>query len=364
MALTNIDVEVQKFIDSIGKLSDAQVVALSKIVWKDNIQGSDIKKYHNILSGVTCNTPIPKGDKGKNWAFMKSSAGLASQCDNNTCDVSVDFSTKLQNPVPYDCSIEECFKDLACKVKDFFGSEKCNDSDPRGTLYAKFISELVGQDLINSHWTKTYFANTGLATDYLSGHDGLFVQYLALAPSAAATPDQRIEISENATATYALQEALGATAGFDVYNAMVEKIEKSRTLRKKKGVVIKTTRALAQNYLVWLRNEKQVTCCERDPLKGIYSIDKLSMFGYPIQVVDEWDEIINELPDYNDGTKWDSPHRAVATYKDNEPISTCDEKEMKDFKVKYDDYNEMTKWVAKYTFDVNVLEDTDFILAM
>ena len=366
MALTNIDVEVQKFIDSIGKLSDATKVALSKIIWKDNIEGGDIKKYHNIISGVTCNTPIPKGDRGKDWEYMKSSAGLASQCDENVCDVAVTFSTKLQNPVPYSCSIPMCFRDLECEVKDYFGSEKCNDADPRGTVYASFVSAMVGTRLQNSHWTKTYFANTGLANLALSGHDGLFVQYLAIAPSAVAAPTQRIEISENALATYALQEALAADRGYQVYSDIVKLKEKHRTLRKRKGMFIKSTRALAQNYLEWLRDENQNSnnCCDKDPTTGIYDIDKLTIYGYKIQIVDEWDEIIEEVADFNDGTRWDSPHRAVMTYKENEPISTCDSGELADFELKYHDYTNESKWVSKYTFDVNIIEDEDFILAM
>lgn len=351
---------VQIVIDSISKLSDADRLDINKVIFTELQQGSSITRYHAINAGVTSATPIPFGDRGENWEFMKDASGLASNCDDLPCDTGIVLSAKTWNPAYYKCTLEYCVKDLDYKMKDYFNSERWLDGSDEGTFYSSFLRDLIEQQIINSHWTKTYFAANSSANVALSGHDGLFVQYAAVAPAAGA---QRIIIAENANATYDAQK-LGATTGFDTFSAMVELYEDSRELRTRTDVKIKTTRALALNYLRWLRNEKTVICCEKDPQSATYNLASLSMFGMPIEIVDEWDMIINSIADFNDGTRNVDPHRAVLTYSANEPIGTGDAGKLSKLDLKYFDYEEKTKFVAEYTFDVKLLRDEHFILAM
>lgn len=360
--------DVQVLIDSVDKLSDAQKLAFNEVIFTESTQGSSITRYHNIIAGVTPNTPIPFGDRGEDWDYMKDASGLASNCDDVPCDVGIELSTKKWNPNLFKCTSEYCVQDLDYKMKDFFNSERWLDGSDEGTFYAAFLRDLITQRIVNSHWTKAYFTATTATSTALTGIDGLFVQYAALAPVGSS---QRIEIPANAGADYASQAALPATAGYDTFNAMYEAFEASRTLRSRRDCVIKTTRALAYNYVKQLRADNQLNCCERDTTTAIYSIDNLNIYGMKIEVVDEWDYIIQAekagvpvFPELNNGTAYTAPHRAVLTYKDNEPIGTGDAARLNDLTVKYDDYSEKTKTVAKYTFDVKVLRDTDFILAM
>ena len=352
---------VQTFVDAIKTFSDAEKVAFSELIFTDMTQGSEISKYHEIRTGIYKDAPIPFMDRGEDWEYMKSMAGATSLCDDQPCDTNITTSVKSWDPAIYKCTNEYCFQDLDYKIKDYFNSERWLDEFDEGTFYARFMADLVSQRIKNSHWTKTYFAAKSSANTALNGHDGLFVQYAAAAQ--VANTEQRVVIAKNAGATYATQK-LDATDGFDTFNSMYELFEDSRKMRTRRDGVIKTTRALAYNYLRWLRDQKQVTCCERDPLTGIYSIDNLSIFGMKIEVVDEWDYIIDSVADFNNGAAHVNPHRAVVSFRDNEPIGTGDGNRLSSFDVKYDDYSEKTKLVAKYSFDVKQLEDDKVILAM
>ncbi len=352
---------VQVFIDAISTFSDAEKVKFSELIFTESTQGTAIGRLHDFRTGVTKDQPIPFADRGEDWEWMKSMAGASSLCDDQPCDPGITTSVKTWDPAPYKCTTEYCFKDLDYKIKDFFNSERWLEGSDVGTFYRAFLVDLISQRIVNSHWTKTYFAAESSGNTALNGHDGLFVQFAAAAPLANTA--QRVQISENAGATYAAQ-ALGTTTGFNTFNSIYEKWEDSRKLRSRRDLKIRSTRALATNYLRWLRDQKQVSCCERDPVTGIYSIDNLSIFGLPIEVVDEWDFIIDSIADYNTGTAWVNPHRAVLSPRDNEPLGTGDANELSELKIKYDDYTEKTKIVAEYTFDTKVLQDDHVILAM
>ncbi len=352
---------VQVLVDAISKLSDADKVAYSETIFTDLTQGSDITKYHDIETGVQANDPIPFMDRGEDWEYMKDASGKTSNCDDLPCDVSATLSTKTWSPAPYQCTLEYCFDDLNKVMLNYFNSVKDLEGFNGDTFYQSFLLDLIEQRMINSHWVKTYFAATTGTSTALTGHDGLFVQYAAAAPTS--NTDQRIQIAKNAGASYAAQ-ALTAQEGFDIVNELYEKIEDSRSLQSREDVTIQVTRTIAKAYLTWLREQKVVSCCERDPLTGIYTYDNLSIFGRKVEYVREWDYIINAIGDFNTGTAWVNPHRAVASYKVNNPIGTGDAGKLSNLKVKYDDYTEKTKIDAKYTFDVKVLKDADFILAM
>lgn len=357
MAITT---NVQPLLDSISKLSDAEKVAMNQLIYKKYVEAASITTVNPVIGGVQCNTPIAKADRGNNWEYMQSTAGLASQCDSLDDAITITYSTKLWNPVPYKATPEICFKDIDCAIKDYFKSEGCSMADATGTQYAEAILSVIGENIGRSHWLKAWFGDTGAANAAFNANDGLFVQMLAVATPANTA--QRYEIAENALATKAAQLALSATAGLDVFQWMYD--NQPDHLFGDANLKIFATRTLVKNYLKWLQVNKQVECCERDPLTGAYNINSLSIYGIPIVMVKEWDEIILNVSDFDNGTVYDNPHRAVMTYSANMPIGTCSESELDAFDVKYDDYTEKTKFVTEYTIDSKVIEDADFILAI
>jgi len=356
MAITT---DVSPILSAISKLSDAEKVTMNQLIYKKYVEASSITEIHPIIGGVQCNTPIAKADRGNNWEYMQSTAGLASQCEDTDDTISITYSTKLWNPVPYAASPEICFLNIDCAIKDYFKSEGCSMADATGTQYADAILSVIGENIARSHWIKTWFADTSATNTSFNGHDGLFVQMLAVA--TVVNTAQRREITENAEATKAAQLALGATAALDTFQWMFD--NQPDHLFGNPDLMILASRTLCKNYLKWLQVNKQVDCCERDPLTGVYNINNLSIYGIKIVMVKEWDEIILHVADFDDGTVYDAPHRAVLTYGANIPIGTCSTDELDAFDVKYNDYTQKTKFVTRYTFDAKVIEDADFLLA-
>ncbi len=357
MAITN---NPQNLLDSISKLSDAEKVAMNQILYKKYVEASDITTVHPIQSGVTCNTPIPFADKGNNWEYMQSTASLTSQCDDIDDTVAITYSTKLWNPVPYKATPEVCFKDVDCKIKDYFQSEGCSAADATGTQWAEALVSVIGENIARSHWLKAWFGDTSASNTAFNAADGLFVQMLAVATPANTA--QRYQISENSEATAAAQLALADDAALDVFQWMFDSIPDHMFGRE--DLVIMASRTLVKNYMKYLQVNKQVECCERDTMSSIYRLDNLNIYGIPVMMRPEFDEIILNVSDFTDGTVYDNPHRAVLTYAENIPLATCSADELDTFDVRYNSYTDKMKFVTEYTLDAKVLRDEDFLIAV
>lgn len=351
--------DVSAFMNAISKLSDAELVAYSQLIFRDLTQASEISALHDIVTGVQANDPIPFMNKGEDWEYMKDASGLTSQCDDLPCDVNISTSVATWNPVPYACTLEFCSKDLPVVMLDYFNSVRLLDEFDESTFYVDFLKNLIGQRLKNSLWTKAYFAATTATSTALTGHNGLFVQYDA----ETTGTDRRVAISKNGGASYAAQK-LTAQEGFDIINAVNEAVEDDRELTTRNDVEIRVTKSIATAYMRWLRENKQVNCCERDPLTGIYTMENLSIYSRPIKVVPEWDMIINSIADFNSGTAHVNPHRAVATYKGSSPIGTPDQDKLSELKLKYHDYDEKAKFVSRYRIDSKLVVPEHVVLAM
>lgn len=341
---------VQVFLTEVSKLSDAQKLAYSEAIFRELTQASDIANMHDIITGVQANDPIPIMNRGEDWEYMKDASGLGSQCDDLPCDVSIETSVVKWNPVPYACTMEFCAKDLNLLMLDYFNSVRLLDDFDEGVFYINFLKQLIAQRLKNSLWTKAYFAATTATSTALTGHNGLFVQYDA----ATAGTARRITIAKNGATAYANQK-LTNQEGFDIIVAMNEAVEDDRELTFKEGIEIRVTESIARAYVRWLRENKQVNCCERDPQTGIYSIDNLSIYSRPIKVVREWDMIINSIAEFDTGTAKVNPHRAVATYKGSSPLGTPDSSKLEELQLKYDNYNDKAKFVSRYKVDSKLI---------
>ena len=217
-------INVQTYIDAIDKLSNADQLKLQEIIWADSFNGKEFKKYHsNIKTGVRQGDAIPLGKKGNGYTFMNDTAGRASQCDEVECTIDTPLSVKKWEMARYDCKVEFCGKDINQVVADYFNSDLCTAEEMSESVFIDWLSDLIAGRVQDSLWVKTYFGEKASTATYLKGNDGLFVQALAIATPTNTL--QRIEIPENALATYALQKNLDPQRGYEVFSGLVEKFE-------------------------------------------------------------------------------------------------------------------------------------------
>jgi hypothetical protein len=368
-----INIDLQPIFDEISTPSDGLNLSFSQLIYEKYVGAKSITDLHNIQTGVKCGSKIPLADRGRNYDYMKAKDDLTSNCDFNECDVTTTFSVKSWDTKEYNCKVTLCRKDLECDFEKWWNENGCNDADDVSDNFIKFLVDWIGSALVESHWTKVWFSDSSLATSStLYGADGLFIQMAAIAPPANV--EQRVVIAENANATYALQDTLAADTGFETYSAMYDlALENMALAGNETNLGIETTQKLAVNYLQYLRANNQVNCCfKSDVTEGKYRLDNLNIFGLPIRIRTEWDEIIRGtksktdttpiFAELNDGTRWTEPHRAVLTYKENIPVGVCNAGKLENVDVLYNPYDRNISIASEYEIGATVIWDDEFIL--
>lgn len=360
-----INIDITPILTQIATPSDALNLAFSQLIYTKYLDSANVTEFTELQTGVKCGAKIPFADKGKNYNFMKSKASLTSQCDFNECDVTTTFSVKEWDTHAYNCEVKLCKADLECDFQKWFNESGCNEADDLGDNFIQFLVDWMGDALIDSHWVKVWFADSSVApTSGLFGADGLFVQALAAAPVGAPN---RIEILENAQTTYATQTALAAQTGYEVFSAMYDAmLMNEQLLSMESGISILATKGLVVNYLQYLRQNNQVDCCfKNDVTQGVYTLQNLNIFGVPIRIMNEWDEIIRGtyFTELNDGTQWNAPHRAILTYKENLQVGTCNADTLDEVEVLYNPYDKNISIRSEYEIGTTIMFDNELILA-
>lgn len=353
-----IDVlNAQSVIDSIQKLADADKVGFNNAIFKDYQKTSPVTDYVSIDTGVISGDPITYVDEGKNWDYMKNATGLT--CEYQPCSLGVVVTNGAWELGRYSCELTYCYDEIDATIKHFLNSYTYLENDNRNTVYSKYMLDLIGKNIVNSHWVKAWFADSASADDALNSHDGLFVRAIAAAPTSNTSA--RVEIAKNNGATYVDQE-LADDEALAIFMEMDEKAEDNFLLRGKNTPIL-TTYALAKNYLNTLR-KKELDCCERDSINSAYQINRLNIFGRPIIVVQEWDEILNGMAEFNDGTSIVSPHRALIAEKSNLRFATGEAGRLNRADVLYDPISEKTYVRSKYEVGTKIMEESAFVLAI
>lgn len=368
MGTPGIDfVDFDAILDSANTISKARLANINSAVFQEILETSDFTREHSIETGVENGDMVPILEKTKQWGFLKKTDTTVG-CNYNECSIVDKITNKFWDPKRYDCEIPICLNDPVF-TRDFraFWNINCSkyDNDLDNTFTAYLINR-AKEAQNDAMWRIAYFDFKANAdTDY-AGIDGFFIQWQAIA--TPANTEQRVVITENSSSTIAGQLNLPADAAYNYFKSMYDKMLMYQTqMLGKAGLKFEVTRELAANYLQYLQNTREVSCCYNMTHDGAtssgYALDRLNYMGIPIIIRDEWTEIIKwqagETP-----TVYDKPHRAVLTYDGNKPLGTCDQNKLKEFKTIFDPVKEKLHIRVKSTFDAKVPLDKDFILAI
>jgi hypothetical protein len=306
-------------------------------------------------------------EKTKQWGFLKKSSTVG--CSYNECSIVDKITGKTWNPHKYDCSITFCATDakFTSDWRTFWNINCAQFDNDIENAFIAYLKVRIAEAVNDSHWRIGYFDYKANPDAEYAGIDGFFVQWQAVATPANTA--QRIVITENAGATIADQLNLPADAAYNYYKSMYDKMMLHRSIMTSKaGLRIETTRALATNYLHYLQNTREISCCYNMNHDGTtssgYSFENLNYMGIPIIIMNEWDEIIQNFLFETGDVAYEKPHRAVLTYDANRVIGTCDINALNDFKVIYDPITENLIMRVKSSLDAQVPIDSDFILAI
>lgn len=305
-------------------MNEDEAREVSKLIFEAAITGGDLSEYHEIETGIEHKTQIPFiGTLGLVGAKV---AG----CDRNENPAQIKLTEKYWDPELIGDRLKHCATDVNALLKLFKKAKRINpdfydriDAEEFGVIVAK-VAEAITAMLNRIVWFNDKAAanvtGSGVITDgvdlkYFNIINGLFKQILAEVPEGAAN---HVTIAANDEATYTAQQNLAADVGLKTLRKMYNGMDARffDTWQKGAEPQFLLTRQLFQNYQDYLE-DKSLAFTMAEVKDGVTA---MSYRGIPIKVRHDWDANIRAYQD--NGTKWNLPHRAVLTVKENIPVGT------------------------------------------
>jgi len=282
---------------------------------------------------------IVRGTEFGYYAPVSNVTHLDEGCGKLSKPLDTQVRTGWFDPVPLKVNVSDCYSTLE-KTFDAWvaktGADRFNidDSD-----YVAFLVSLIEGGILNDFNRFVFFADknhstvgSGSGTQVLkAGLDkanfnvlnGLFSQFEAM---VATAPDRKITIDENAQTTYAKQRALADDRAYKVLCLLKD----IAGFKSGASPVFVITQSLATNLTRFMRkefrNEQSFKMVE-----GGYMVSEFE--GVPV-VTSEWlDDMIRS--NFDDGTKWHNPHRALLLDKNECQIAIDSMGALKDIGVEY-----------------------------
>lgn len=354
-------IDLSGILGEVNDLCSADKASINNAIFERYLEASNFANHHNVMTEIRNGSIIPIIDAKPDYGFLKVSQG---NCQTNTCDFNSTSSAKKWNPIDYDCRVTICKQDLDCDFRTFWNMN-CKDFDNMEDAFMRFLVDKLVESQNASMWRIGYFDTATNSDPLYAGVEGLFAQWLALAPEGEAN---HFEIPENAEATIPLQLALAPDRAYQLFKDMYDwAAVNNPALLQTPGLHFDVTPELAYNYLQYLQENKEVLCCF-STTDGItssrYALNNLNYMGIPITVRNEWSEIIKWQAAQSGATNYDNPHRAVLTYTNNKPVGTCDEDSFRSFDMWYDRKDKEIIIDLGTSFDAKVIMDGDFAIAI
>lgn len=356
-------IDISNILEEVNSLCAADKVNINNAIFEQYVQDESFAQHHTVLTEIRNGQVIPLINAQPDYGFLKVSQG---NCETNVCEYDSTSSAKRWSPVDYDCRLEICKQNLDCDFRTFWNM-RCNDFDNMDDAFMQFLIEKINESFNASQWRIGYFDDTENDDAGFAGIDGLFKQWLELAPEGA---DNRFPIPENEGETIEDQMQLAPDRAYELFRAMYNwaSLNNARLLSIP-GLHFDVTPELAHNYLAWLMDNKEVNCCVGNNTNdGVYSsrysLDNLNYLGIPIVVRHEWSNIIRWQAEQAGADNLDNPHRVVLTYTGNKPVGTCDVDAFRDFDMWYEKKDKKIYIDVATSFDAKVLFDNDFAIAI
>lgn len=344
-------------------LQNDEALSISEAVFELVYNSKELNVIHTVMSGIERDKNIPI------FGNMPVLGKCLTGCGTTATGKKIPTSQKVWTPKLIGDKLEHCDADLDPLFKVFKRSQKANElNDITGSETASFILASAEQALSEMLWRYIDFGDTEIALTTDSGTlkdsedfgienfnciDGKWKQLFAI---ATADSTKKVAIAKNGEATYAAQLALGATDALDTMRSMYENAD-SRMFGQQ-GLHFEITRSLYNNWIKFREdkgfshtlNADEAARSGQDNYRGI-----------PIIVRDDWDRSIRQF--FDNGTKYNLPHRAVLIANGNQPVGTLDEGSLTEVKSWYNMDDELWKLKFASKIDVKILEDKMVMVA-
>jgi hypothetical protein len=306
-----------------------------------------------VYDGIVTKKQIPfLGTLSK---ITKIDAGCGSGVSANN----IPMTEKFWEPENLKIWLQLCAEDLLNSFWVYAQKLGMDRSDVTGTTIASFVVERMTaaaqEDLLRIIWFNDKAADNvsggGVITNGVSLTDyniidGLWKQIFDV---VTATPARKIAISENAGANKAAQLNLAAGKALTTFQKMIAGAD-SR-LKSAPDKILLCTTTLLENYATYLESQGADASFIR--IENGYST--LRYRNITIYGIDFWDRTIQA--DFDNGTTYDLPNRALLTTKMNLAVGSDRLADAESFKVYYSEDTELNNFKGKYRVDAKLLQD-------
>lgn len=303
-------------------LSAAQKLEIGNAIFTNTFLSPEITERHAVVTGVSTGDVVPIIDDATNYRSFPFIS--QTDCESNTCDLTVEFSGKKWTLGLIGCRYEICMKQFTPDFRKFFNEnfQVLHNVDLNSQLL-QFLTAKIEKNFNGAKYRVAYFADTtfpaGADQAYFNAFDGFFTQ----AEAGGGTKIPLNQVNPTLDEIYAsLSEA---------YNVFMESDWAS-----KEGVRWKMTRKLASLWVRFLNGikDKEPYNCECFSADGLtamrtYTLDgNLFILGVPVEIERDLDGVISQFG-------LENPYRALLTYRTNMPIATQNEENLNEFDIWY-----------------------------
>lgn len=344
-------------------LNPEEARSASEAIFSQVYSNPAIADGHFVATGIQMKKQIPIfgqfGLMGK----------VANGCTPNSNAGTIVASQKYWDPYLSQDRLIHCQADIDQLFKMWPRSKEALTTwENMDSALMAFLSERLVAAMVNNINRIAWFndtaaeviANGGVLTagtdkTYFNTIDGLWKQIFAAVTAGTIPAAQKIEIAENAGATYAAQLALASTTGLDTLRGLYEALPAEAF--DKGDLKFQISRSLYMNWKAFLEDKSlvfQLQTAEQGAAMDTYR-------GIPIVVRNDWDRNIRTYED--NAVTYNLPHRAVLTATTNIPIGTADEGSFGNFDAFYDKVTLSHYFDTAWYLDAKLLEETQIAVA-
>ncbi len=335
---------------------DEQIRELADVVMEEFADQPKMTEFHTVIEGIITGKQIVYA--GLLEKITKANAG----CGTGATSKAIPFTQKLWDPKKVKVWLEMCADELDQSLMIYAKKKGLNVDDLTGTEIESFLVDHIKPAMLEDAFRIIWFNDTdhsnvsdsggtneitdGVDVDDYNMIDGLWKQLIAI---TVADADRLVTISENSEANYADQLALGATTAKDVYKNLI--VNAHPKLKKASDKKIISTMTLLENYADYLESQD----LDASYVRLESGFTSLKRRGVTVIGWEFWDDTIQA--DFDNGTTYLMPHRAVLTTAKNLLVGLDDSAALQDLEIWYEKKDEKNNFRGKYKIDAKVAVD-------
>lgn len=327
----NFDSGLISLVDS---LEAAEKLNMSEMLMSKQFQVDQLDATHTVVTGVRKGNLIPILNDQPDYEAFPFVDPQA--CDVTSCDIDTNYSSHKWDLGLLECRVPICMRSFSESFNIFWNQYKQINEPNMNSAFLQFLGRKFQMNLEAAKWRAAYFGDTSSSSAYFDGIDGFFAQ-------AAANSSQIVDIAKNDGATKAGQ----VMTGEEVYNTLEAMYEAAfaQPWFDPTQVEFRITRAMAGALVTWLNSKNDLSlynceCTDVNKLTGAraFNFGNIRMFGIPVMVHNEWDQIIYKSAEFDPNGGTDprvDPNRALLTYRSNLLVGTSETSALNHFDIWY-----------------------------